>query len=132
MINSEKPDLVFLDVQMPGMDGFEVLQNLEHQPFVIFSTAYDKYAIQAFEENAVDYLLKPLDSERFDKAINRVKDRIEKKEGNIDKIIELISKKDEGFSKHLFVQKSEKYLNIPVTDVFVFRGLRRLYSKYQL
>ena len=58
-INELKPDAIFLDVQMPKLTGFEMLEVLEHQPEVIFTTAYDQYAIRAFERNAVDYLLKP-------------------------------------------------------------------------
>src|ERR1700690_2630945 len=64
-IDKLKPDLIFLDVQMPGMNGFDVLNEIDHEPYVIFTTAYDEYAIRAFEKNAVDYLLKPLDEERF-------------------------------------------------------------------
>ncbi|MFN7328197.1 MAG: LytR/AlgR family response regulator transcription factor, partial [Bacteroidota bacterium] len=60
-INKLKPDLIFLDVQMPGMTGFDVLDEIDHEPYVIFTTAYDQYAIKAFEKNAIDYLLKPLD-----------------------------------------------------------------------
>lgn len=74
-IRSERPDLVFLDVQMPEMDGFEVLRALkpEETPRVIFVTAYDQYAIQAFEVNALDYLLKPFSDERFASALARAK-----------------------------------------------------------
>jgi len=72
IINKIKPDLVFLDVQMPKLTGIEVLDLLEKPiPFIIFSTAYDQFAVQAFERNAIDYLLKPYNRDRFDKAINR-------------------------------------------------------------
>lgn len=65
-------DLVLLDIEMPGLTGFEVLQNLEHRPFkLIFQTAFDEFAIRAFEENACDYLLKPFDFTRFEKAVTR-------------------------------------------------------------
>jgi two-component system, LytTR family, response regulator len=70
-ISELKPDLVFLDVQMPKLNGFEVLDLLEVKPRVIFVTAYDSYAIKAFEVNAVDYLLKPFSRERFEKALLR-------------------------------------------------------------
>ncbi len=75
-IAKRKPDLVFLDVQMPGLDGFEVLAALasndaEPLPVPVFVTAYDEYALKAFEVNAVDYLLKPIDSERFEEALAR-------------------------------------------------------------
>lgn len=70
---SHKPDLLFLDIQMPELNGFEVLQALwpHHQPQVIFTTAYDKYALEAFSVNAVDYLLKPFDEDRFREATER-------------------------------------------------------------
>ena len=70
-VNELKPDVIFLDVQMPKLTGFEMLEVLEHNPEVIFTTAYDQYAIKAFEQNAVDYLLKPFSRERFREAIER-------------------------------------------------------------
>ncbi|MBT8186745.1 MAG: response regulator, partial [Croceitalea sp.] len=70
-INRYKPDLVFLDIQMPGKTGFEVLTHLEELPKIIFSTAYDEYALKAFEVHAVDYLLKPYTKERFKSAIDK-------------------------------------------------------------
>jgi len=74
-----KPQLVFLDVQMPGMDGFEVLRALEpaERPIVVFVTAHDQYAVQAFEERALDYLLKPFGKRRFEDTMARVRERIE-------------------------------------------------------
>ena len=71
-INELKPDLVFLDIQMPRLTGFEVLELIEHKPAVIFTTAYDQYALKAFEVNASDYLLKPFTRERFVKAVENV------------------------------------------------------------
>jgi two-component system LytT family response regulator len=73
MIGDLHPDLVFLDIQMPGMTGFDVLDQLYEVPQVIFTTAYDQYAIQAFEVNALDYLLKPIAPERLSAALERVK-----------------------------------------------------------
>jgi two-component system, LytTR family, response regulator len=75
-IAENKPDLVFLDVQMPKLDGFEVLELIDPSIAVIFVTAYDQYAMRAFDANAVDYLLKPFSSDRFRKAIDRVKQRL--------------------------------------------------------
>jgi two-component system LytT family response regulator len=72
MIASERPDLIFLDIQMPGKTGFELLESLEYVPRVIFVTAYDDYAIKAFEVNALDYLLKPVEEHRLEEAIKRV------------------------------------------------------------
>lgn len=73
-INQHKPDLVFLDIQMPKITGFEMLELLDTLPPVIFTTAFDEYAIKAFESNAVDYLLKPFSKERFDKAMKKLND----------------------------------------------------------
>jgi two-component system, LytTR family, response regulator len=72
MIKEHKPDLIFLDVSMPGMTGFEMLKHLEEIPRVIFVTAYDEFALKAFEVNALDYILKPVDPERLKDAIHKL------------------------------------------------------------
>ena len=72
LIKEQKPDLVFLDINMPGMNGFEMLKHLEEIPRVIFVTAYDEYALKAFEVNALDYILKPVDPERLREAIQKL------------------------------------------------------------
>lgn len=86
MINSLKPDLVLLDIQMPKITGFEMLQLLDHKPEIIFTTAYDQYALQAFEYNAADYLLKPFSRERLLAAIEKVVQRIGNKDNTAEKI----------------------------------------------
>src|SRR6185295_9024926 len=79
-IEADLPDLVFLDVQMPELDGFGVVEavGVERMPAVIFVTAYDRHALKAFEVNALDYLLKPFDSERFARSIARARSQIER------------------------------------------------------
>ena len=72
LIQQYSPDLIFLDIQMPKVSGLEMLEVVENSPKVIFTTAYDEYAIKAFELNAVDYLLKPFTRERFNNAVQRV------------------------------------------------------------
>jgi two-component system LytT family response regulator len=117
-IDELKADLVLLDVQMPGIDGFDVLENIKSDPFIIFCTAYDKYAIKAFEKNTIDYLLKPLDKARFDQAITRATERIGNEESNFMHILEdLTTKSAPAFSNNLFVQKSEKLVNLPVQNI---------------
>lgn len=71
-ISELKPDLLFLDIQMPGKSGFELLEQLDNVPKVIFTTAYDEYALKAFDYNALDYLLKPIEPKRLEEAIRRV------------------------------------------------------------
>ncbi len=75
-IQTHKPDLIFLDIQMPKLDGFELLEVLDYSPAIIFTTAYDQFAIKAFEMNAVDYLLKPFSKERFESAVQKALYRI--------------------------------------------------------
>jgi len=72
-IESHNPDLIFLDIQMPGKTGFEMLQELDHAPSVVFTTAYDDYALKAFEVNALDYLLKPIEPKRLADAVEKIK-----------------------------------------------------------
>jgi len=94
MIEALSPDLVLLDIQMPGLDGFEVIEALKDPPLVIFVTAYDEYAIRAFEINALDYLLKPFSRERLRKAIRRAREALEEER-------ELEGSPDEGFARRL-------------------------------
>lgn len=81
-IRGDRPDLVFLDVQMPGSDGFGVVESVgpEHMPVTIFCTAYDKYALRAFEARALDYLLKPFDRDRFAIALGRAKEQVRRRQ----------------------------------------------------
>lgn len=79
-ISLHKPDLIFLDIQMPKISGFEMLELVEDKPAVIFTTAFDEFAIKAFEVNAVDYLLKPIDKSRFDAAIKKLPTRLNQTE----------------------------------------------------
>ena len=72
IIDRLKPDLVFLDIQMPGLTGFEVLQQTSHSPIVVFCTAYDEFALQAFETNSIDYIVKPIKAERIQKSIEKL------------------------------------------------------------
>jgi two-component system, LytTR family, response regulator len=93
LIRAERPDLVFLDVQMPELDGFGVLESLEGEPLpaVVFVTAYDEYAIRAFDVHAVDYLLKPFDEERFRVALGRVRSRLgERRTTSLDDRLEAV------------------------------------------
>lgn len=112
-INKFKPDLVFLDIQMPGLTGFEVLTRLEEIPNIIFSTAYDKYALQAFEVHAIDYLLKPYTKDRFTKAIEKLHQTTEKV-GSLTQSL-LMDKTD--YPERVLVEKKNKLITIAVSDI---------------
>jgi two-component system LytT family response regulator len=94
-INELNPDLVFLDIQMPKIDGFELLDVLETRPEIIFTTAYDQYALKAFEQNAVDYLLKPFSRDRFAQALEKARTRIQTADNKSE------SKSLENLKQHL-------------------------------
>lgn len=117
-IDRLKPDLIFLDVQMPGMNGFDVLDEITHDPYVIFCTAYDQYAIKAFEKNAVDYILKPLDQERFKLGVERAINRMKVEQNNVGELLRNLKTENKtSYDSHIFVQKSEKLLNLPVEEI---------------
>jgi len=123
-INEIKPHLVFLDVQMPKISGFELLELLDFQPEIIFTTAYDQYALKAFEMNAVDYLLKPFSKSRFDEAVKRAINRIiaGEKQDDTDKK-SVLFKKGTGETIDRIVVKSGSTINvIPVDDVIYFEA----------
>ena len=117
LINTTKPDLALLDIQLPVFTSFELIERLTHMPHIIFITAYDEYAIKAFEANAVDYLLKPTTPERLVQAIERVKARApQQTEVLIQKIQDALKKKN--FRNRFTVRHGDEILLIPVEDVF--------------
>jgi two-component system, LytTR family, response regulator len=117
MINELKPDLVFLDIQMPKITGFELLELLDHKPHIIFATAYDQYALKAFEYNAADYLLKPYSKDRLLEAIEKVASRI-KDEGPASDVAEKVSDyPKEDFLDRIVVKDRHKIHIIPVDQI---------------
>ncbi len=115
-INSFKPDLVFLDIQMPGLTGFEVLKKLNYMPQIIFATAYDEYAFQAFEVHALDYLLKPYTRERFAEAVRLVERRSENYLTQIQNLVSSLNEQ-ETYLSNLLVSVRQKLINIPAADI---------------
>ncbi len=119
MINKLEPDLVFLDIQMPGLSGFQVVQQLVHIPQIIFSTAYDQYAVKAFDTNAIDYLLKPYTAERFKRAIAKVSPPTAAEFTRTQKMAEEIT------GQHptcILVEGGNKLVNINVDDIIYFEA----------
>lgn len=115
MINELKPDLVFLDIQMPKITGFELLELLEHKPHIIFATAYDQYALKAFEFNAADYLLKPYSKERLFEAIGKVAERIYN-EGPVSEVAKKVSEFPREESLERIVVKDRHKIHIISVD----------------
>jgi two-component system LytT family response regulator len=118
-----KPDLVFLDVQMPGLDGFGVLEALtpEEIPAVVFVTAFDQYAVRAFEAQAVDYLMKPFSKERVEEAVRRVRELVKGKSledfrESISRIVEKI-RRDRSFPEWVLLKSEGKNVFVKVKDI---------------
>jgi two-component system, LytTR family, response regulator len=116
-IQQHQPDLIFLDIQMPKINGFEMLELLDQPPAVIFTTAFDEYAIKAFEAHAIDYLLKPFNQERFEKAIQRWKDQTAVVQKNTIDLLETASHSP-AQSQRIVVKTGSKIKIIPVQDVY--------------
>jgi len=120
-----KPELIFLDIEMPGMNGFEMLSNLSYSPLVVFATAYDEYAIRAFEENSIDYLLKPIEKERLEITIQKLKKNKTHPILGFDnvqllKILEQIKPKKEMVS--ISVKTGDKILLLRLEDISYFEA----------
>ena len=118
-IQLHQPDLVFLDVQMPKINGFEMLELVEQQPAVIFTTAFDEYAIKAFEAHAVDYLLKPFNKDRFNKAIEKYLAQAPTAASpkQTEQVLEAVAANSPAQHERIVVKTGTKVKIIPVQDV---------------
>jgi two-component system LytT family response regulator len=115
-IQQFKPDLLFLDIQMPGKTGFEMLEELDSVPTVIFTTAYDEYALKAFEYNALDYLLKPIEPKRLEETVNKLVEKKRKKTArDLDK--EILMETDQ-----VFVKDGERCWFVKLENVRLFES----------
>ena len=117
LIQKEQPDLLFLDIQMPKINGFELLELLDKKPQVIFTTAFDEYALMAFEKNALDYLLKPFSTERFGKAVNKFLSASTQKSESEFSALENSPKKHLDEAHRIVVKNGSSILILPVNEV---------------
>lgn len=143
LIKEHSPDLVFLDVQMPGLDGFGVIKKLVERklpiPQIVFATAYDHYAVQAFEVNAVDYVLKPFDKTRIAQAVQRAKKMVEANTSPVQRLETLVGQLGAGETKKrsaapvkLLVKSQERMILIDADDMIyasIQDGAIRIYSR---
>lgn len=112
LINSHKPDLIFLDIQLPGKDGFQLLEMLDNVPMVIFTTAFDEFAIKSFEYNTLDYLLKPINPKRLSQAIEKVKQKLAEKTEKQEKKLD--------FDDQIFIKDGEKCWMVKISEIYLF------------
>ncbi|PJA95488.1 MAG: DNA-binding response regulator [Ignavibacteriales bacterium CG_4_9_14_3_um_filter_34_10] len=123
-INELKPDLIFLDIQLPKINGFEVLELLDYKPQIIFTTAYDEYAVKAFEVNALDYLMKPYSEVRLGKALEKVRKQLIENSVQSESPLNITTNfnyKSEALSR-VIVKKNKDIIIIPVTDIIFFEA----------
>jgi two-component system LytT family response regulator len=115
-IDELRPDLVFLDVRLPGISGIELLSRIRHRPAVIFTTAYDRFAVTAFELGAIDYLLKPFGHERFNRALERARPLLDRQAGapTVERAQEVFS---QGEIPRLFVREAGQIVPIRVSSI---------------
>ncbi len=121
LVDTMKPDLLFLDVHMPGCDGFEVLARIAHHPMVVFVTAYDAYALKAFDANAVDYLLKPSSRERILEAVDRAMARRKVPDGNLIETLRAVLS-PQPYLRRFLVKVGDEILVIPEAEVLCFQA----------
>jgi two-component system LytT family response regulator len=115
MIEELNPDLLFLDIQMPGRTGFQLLESLDSAPLVVFTTAYDEFALKAFEVNALDYLLKPITAERLSEAVHKILDKEKTKTGRgRDKKLDL--------EDQVFVKDGERCWFVSLANIRLFES----------
>ncbi|GAB3265376.1 LytTR family DNA-binding domain-containing protein [Larkinella harenae] len=122
-VEALQPDLIFLDIEMPGLNGFEMLAKLPYLPIVVFATAYDDYAVRAFEENSIDYLLKPIEPERLEKTVERIRKSRSTKSGSgpdLRHVLELLKPKKELHS--ISVKTGDRILLIPLASIAYFEA----------
>jgi len=117
-IETLHPDLIFLDIQMPGKDGFQLLSELDYMPKVIFVTAYDEYALKAFEVSAMDYLMKPVDPERLEESLKRLNEE----ETDIHTIDDLTRKNRLDQGDQIFLKDGDKCWFVTLSDVSRFQS----------
>lgn len=123
-INSQNPDIIFLDIEMPGQTGFDLLTQLETIPIVVFCTAYDQYALEAFDTNSIDYLVKPIKLERLEKTVQKLKlfHKNKSSEDILNVLNEIRNRKETQQMTSITVKKNDKLIFIKLDDISFFEA----------
>lgn len=108
-------DLMFLDIQMPQVSGLDFVKSLQHPPLIVFTTAYSSYAVEGFELNAVDYLLKPISFERFSKAVGKAREKLQQQKNSVP---------DTADVDHIYVKSDKKLIRVRYSDIIYIEGLK--------
>jgi DNA-binding LytR/AlgR family response regulator len=116
VLNKQEVDLMFLDIQLPGMTGLNFLKTLSAPPLVVLTTAYSEYAVESYEFNIIDYLLKPVSFERFCKAINKIVD------GRL--FTQVTNEKESLPADHIFVKSNSKFFKVNFTEIIFIEGMK--------
>ena len=129
-INRLEPDLIFLDIQMPGLNGFQVIREMVHVPQIIFTTAYDQYALKAFDSNAIDYLLKPYTKERFNQALAKVLMRESQNTQQILALAENAAAAHSGanYYERILLESGNKMISLSIHDI-IYLEAEKDYTK---
>lgn len=131
LVEAERPDVIFLDIEMPLLNGFEMLARLNAMPIVVFATAFDQYAIRAFEENSIDYLLKPIEADRLDRTVRKIRALVERSgtgqspaspspTDNLMRLLAQMQPRKEIYS--ISVKTGDKIKLIPLSDIAFFEA----------
>jgi DNA-binding LytR/AlgR family response regulator len=115
VLSKEEVDLIFLDIQLPGMNGLNLLRSLENPPLVVLTTAYAEYALESYEFNVIDYLLKPISFERFSKTVNKIVD---------GRLITLLPKEKDNSSDHIFIKSNSKFFKVNFSEIIYIESMK--------
>ena len=124
ILNKQEVDLIFLDIELPGMSGLKFLEALENPPLIVLTTAYSQYALESYEFNVIDYLLKPISFERFSKTVNKLVD---------GKLFNKPSKENgNSINEHIFIKSGSKYFKVNFSEILFIEGMKdylKIYTK---
>ncbi len=115
ILSKQEVDLIFLDIQLPGMTGLNFLRNLQNPPLVVLTTAYSEYALESYEFNVIDYLLKPISFERFSKTINKIVE---------GKLFSQLKENERQLTDHIFIKSNGKFFKVNFSEIIYVEGMK--------